>query len=56
MEDRHNGRLRGKGEALHWNQPDEDICVKTIILGQPSGESQKSFRCWLTRRAEEGQP
>ena len=28
---------------------DEDISIKNIILGKPSGESQKSFQRWLER-------
>ena len=47
-------RLIGKGEGIHWNQLDEDISVKNMILGQPSGESQESFQRWLTHRAEAG--
>jgi len=41
VEERQNWRLIGKGEGIHWNQLDEDISVKNIILGQSSGESQK---------------
>lgn len=48
VEERNSWRLIGGGEGIHWNQLDEDISVKNIILGQPSGESQKSFQRWLT--------
>jgi hypothetical protein len=54
VEERQNWRLIGKGEGIHWNQLDEDISVKNIILGQSSGESQKSFQRWLTHREETG--
>ncbi|MEM9452306.1 MAG: DUF2442 domain-containing protein [Cyanobacteria bacterium P01_E01_bin.6] len=54
MEERQNLRLIGQGEGIHWNQLDEDISVKNMILGQPSGESQKSFQQWLTHRNSAG--
>ncbi len=50
IEERQNWRLIGKGEGIHWHHLDEDISVKNIILGHPSGESQKSFQRWLTHR------
>jgi hypothetical protein len=43
-------RLIGNGTGIHWPQLDEDISLKNIILGQPSGESQTSFQQWLTQR------
>ena len=48
VEERNSWHLIGGGEGIHWNQLDEDISVKNIILGQPSGESQKSLQRWLT--------
>ncbi len=54
MDERQNWRLIGNGDGIHWNQLDEDISVKNIILGQPSGESQKSFKRWLIHREEAG--
>ncbi len=54
IEERQNWWLIGHGEGIHWNQLDEDISVKNIILGQPSGESQKSFQKWLANRRESG--
>jgi Protein of unknown function (DUF2442) len=50
MEERNNWRLIAGGEGIHWNQLDEDISVKNIILGQSSVESQKSFQRWLNER------
>ncbi len=38
------------GGGIHWPQLDEDISLKNIILGQPSGESQTSFQRWLSSR------
>ena len=50
VEERNSWRLIGSGDGIHWNQLDEDISVKNIILGQSSGESQKSFQRWLNER------
>lgn len=38
------------GRGIHWPQLDEDISLKNIIFGQPSGKSQKSFQRWLSSR------
>ncbi len=48
--ERHNWRTISNGEGIHWEQLDEDISTKNLILGQPSGESQKSFQKWLNNR------
>ncbi|MBC7971338.1 MAG: DUF2442 domain-containing protein [Verrucomicrobia bacterium] len=50
IEERNDWRLVGSGNGIHWNQLDEDISIKNLILGQPSGESQKSFQQWLSSR------
>ncbi|WP_027269051.1 DUF2442 domain-containing protein [Leptolyngbya sp. PCC 6406] len=47
--ERQDWRLIGHGAGIHWNQLDEDISVKNLILGQPSGESQPSFQRWLSQ-------
>ncbi|AVQ73764.1 hypothetical protein MTo_00130 [Microcystis aeruginosa NIES-1211] len=49
-EERNDYRFIAGGNGIHWNQLDEDISVKNLILGQPSGESQKSFQRWLNNR------
>jgi hypothetical protein len=49
-EERNDYRFIAGGSGIHWNQLDEDISVKNLILGQPSGESQKSFKRWLNNR------
>jgi hypothetical protein len=49
--ERHNWRLIGKGQGIHWEDLDEDISVEGLIAGKPSGESQTSFRKWLQRRS-----
>jgi hypothetical protein len=50
VDERNNWRLIGQGEGIHWPDLDEDISVENILFGQPSGESQKSFKRWLDRR------
>ena len=50
QKERNNWRLIGKGEGIHWPDLDEDISVKNILAGQPSGESQRSFKKWLQQR------
>jgi len=49
-EERNNWRLIGDGEGMHWPDLDEDISVQNLLLGQPSGESQASFKQWLESR------
>lgn len=49
-EERNNWRLIGNNEGIHWSDLDEDISVANLLLGQPSGESQKSFNEWLKTR------
>ena len=44
---RNNWRLIGRGQGIHWDDIDEDISVEGLIAGQPSGESQSSFKKWL---------
>ena len=51
-EERNNWRLIGEGEGIHWQELDEDISVENLILGKPSGESQKSFKKWLESRTK----
>jgi hypothetical protein len=50
IEERNDYRFIGEGSGIHWHQLDEDISIKNLILGQPSGESQKSFKRWLNNR------
>ncbi len=53
LEERNDWRLIGGGEGIHWPRLDEDISVENMILGRPSGESQKSFKHWLMERRAE---
>lgn len=50
-EERNNWRLIGKGHGIHWQEIDEDISIEGLLAGRPSGESQSSFKKWLTMRS-----
>jgi hypothetical protein len=45
-------RLIGGGQGIHWPAIDEDISVANLLAGQPSAESQSSFKKWLSGRAK----
>lgn len=49
-QERSNWRIIGKGHGIHWEDLDEDISVKNLLTGIPSGESQLSFKKWLQVR------
>jgi hypothetical protein len=51
-EERDHWRLIGNGRGIHWPDLDEDISVENLLAGQPSGESQTSFKRWLDQRAK----
>ncbi len=48
--ERENWRVIGRGEGIHWPELDEDISIENIIIGRPSGESQRSINDWLNQR------
>ncbi|MCF8040211.1 MAG: DUF2442 domain-containing protein [Desulfohalobiaceae bacterium] len=48
--ERKNWRLIGRGQGIHWIDLDEDISVEGLLAGQPSAESQSSFKKWLQER------
>jgi hypothetical protein len=50
--EREQWRLLGGGRGIHWPALDEDISVATLLAGQPSAESQSSFKKWLAGRAK----
>lgn len=50
-EERKNWRMVGRGQGIHWEDIDEDISVENLLSGRPSGESQASFKRWLTSRS-----
>lgn len=49
--ERNRWKLIGKGLGIHWEDVDEDISVEGLLAGKPSGESQESFKKWLSTRA-----
>lgn len=51
LEERNNWRLIGKGQGIHWEDIDEDISIEGLLAGNPSGESQASFKKWLSQRS-----
>jgi hypothetical protein len=51
-EERNSWRLIGSGRGIHWPTIDEDISVANLLAGQPSAESQSSFKKWLAGRAK----
>ncbi len=48
--ERDQWRFIGQGEGIHWEAVDEDLSVEGLLAGRPSGESQSSFRRWLSVR------
>lgn len=48
--ERDNWQLVGAGQGIHWPDLDEDLSVEGLIAGRQSGESQRSFRRWLSAR------
>lgn len=53
-EERADWKLIGQGGGVHWPTLDEDISVDNLLSGQASGESQRSLKRWLARRASSG--
>lgn len=49
--ERKRWRLVGRGVGIHWEDLDEDISIKGLLAGKPSGESQGSFSEWLAKRS-----
>ncbi len=49
--ERGSWRLIGSGRGIHWPEIDEDISVANLLAGQPSAESQSSFKKWLASRS-----
>ena len=51
-EERGSWRLLGGGRGINWPALDEDVSVANLLAGQPSTESQSSFKKWLANRAK----
>ena len=47
QQERENWELVGGGQGIHWPDLDEDLSVEGLIMGRPSGESERSFSRWL---------
>ena len=54
QKERENWCMIGKGSGIHWPDLDEDISedisIENMLVGSPSGESQKSLQRWLDER------
>ena len=50
-DERKRWRLIAQGRGIHWESIDEDISVAGLLAGRPSGESQSSFKLWLSSRS-----
>lgn len=48
--ERANWSIRTDG--INWPDLDEDISVEGLLAGRTSGESQKSLKRWLGKRAQ----
>ena len=46
-DERGNWEIIAHGAHIHWPDLDEDLSVKGLLAGWPSGESERSFRRWL---------
>ena len=44
-------RQIGRGGGVHLPDLDEDVSVENLLAGKPSGQSQRSFADWISRRA-----
>lgn len=55
-DERNHWQLIGNGRGVRWPDLDEDISVGNLLDGQPSGESQTSFKRWLDQRMKRRQP
>ncbi len=49
--ERQSWKLIAGGRGIHWPEIDEDISVINLLVGQPSAESQTSFKKWLGNRS-----
>ena len=52
-EERNNWEITGAGNGIHWPELDEDVSVEGLLIGNPSGENQQSFKRWLEWREKE---
>ena len=50
-DERKGWRLIAQGRGIHWEAIDEDVSVEGLLAGRTSGESQSSFKQWLSARS-----
>jgi hypothetical protein len=50
-EERKHFEIIGDGTIIHWPDLDEDLSVSGLLAGRHSGESQRSLKKWLEKRA-----
>lgn len=48
--ERANWRIIGRGQGIHWEDVNEDVSVRDLLLGKRSEESQASLMKWLDGR------
>lgn len=48
--ERGNWRIIGRGQGIHWEDVNEDVSVRDLLLGKRSEESQASLMKWLNGR------
>ena len=46
-----NWCLIGGGTGIHWPEIEEDISVRGLLEGKPSGEQPESLKQWLKSRS-----
>ena len=51
-EERQDFEITGRGRGLHWPQLDEDLSVKGMLAGWPSGEGPRSLKGWKAAMEE----
>jgi hypothetical protein len=49
-DERDNWEFLGGGMGIHWEDLDEDISIRGLLLGRKSAETQASFKRWLEQR------
>ncbi len=54
--ERNSWRLIADGRGIHRPEVDEDITAANLLAGQPSAESQSSFKKWLASRSTRAYP
>ena len=48
--ERENFEIERRG--IHWPDLDEDVSIRTLLLGRGLGESRESLEQWLQRRQQ----